>query len=274
MPDRYIRPSIRFAALSLALAAASCTLGPDYKRPIVTVPSAYRGADAAQGLGSLADTRWFDLFQDQTLTRLVQTALRQNFDVRIAAERVLQARARFGIVRSERFPSVDASVAETTSRFSRAGTSAAIPPGADRDVTYTQAGFSVGWELDVWGRLKRLNESARAQYLATGEARRGVVTTLVADVTETYLGCGRSTSSCRSRGARATRRPTACASPRRGAIAGSPRRSTCSRPTSCCTRPARGSPASNATSRRRRTRSACSSGRYRTTFRAASSSKR
>jgi multidrug efflux system outer membrane protein len=189
MPDRNIRPSIRLAAvLSLALAAASCTLGPDYKRPLVTVPSAYRGADAAQGLGSLADTRWFDLFQDQTLTRLVQTALQQNFDVRIAAERVLQARARFGIVRAERFPSVDASVAETTSRFSRAGTSAAIPPGADRDVTYTQAGFSVGWELDVWGRLKRLNESARAQYLATEEARRGVVTTLVADVTETYLG--------------------------------------------------------------------------------------
>ena len=188
MPDRHIRPSIRLAAaLSIALAAASCTLGPDYRRPVVTVPAAYRGADAAQGLGSLADTRWFDLFQDQALTRLVQTALQQNFDVRIAAERVLQARARFGIVRAERFPSVDASVAETTSRFSRAGTSAAIPPGADRDVTYTQAGFSVGWELDVWGRLKRLNESARAQYLATEEARRGVVTTLVADVTETYL---------------------------------------------------------------------------------------
>ena len=172
--------------LVAALLGASCTVGPDYKRPIVPTPATYRGADAG-GAGSLADTEWFDLFQDPTLTQLVTGALRQNFDLRIAAERVLQARALYRIARSDRFPSIDASAAEVGTRISKAGASGTLPPGADRDLAYTQAGFSLGWELDVWGRVRRLNEAARAQYFATEEARRGVVTTLVADVTETYL---------------------------------------------------------------------------------------
>jgi NodT family efflux transporter outer membrane factor (OMF) lipoprotein len=188
MVDRHKRSSIGLAAVvPLALLVVSCTLGPDYKRPIVQTPAAYRGGDTAPGVASLADTQWFDLFQDPTLTQLVRSALQQNFDLRIAAERVLQARARFGITRADRFPSVDASAALVGTRFSEAGANRAIPPGVDPDVTYTQAGFSVGWEIDVWGRLRRLSESARAQYFATEEARRGVVTTLIADVTETYL---------------------------------------------------------------------------------------
>ncbi len=178
--------------ISVALAgvlASSCTLGPDYTRPVVTVPAAYRGAEAAPpaGAASLADVEWSELFADPALTQLVTTALEQNFDLRIAAERVLQARAIFRITRADRFPSVDASAAAVTTRVSRAGANQAIPPDADRDVSYVEAGFSVGWELDVWGRVRRLNESARARYLATEEARRAVVTTLVADVIETYL---------------------------------------------------------------------------------------
>jgi multidrug efflux system outer membrane protein len=179
----------RSAALLLAtLLAASCTLGPDYKRPVVQTPSSFRGAGApASGERSLADRPWFELFQDPTLTRLVTTALAQNFDLRIASERVLQARAAFRITRAEQLPSVDASAAVAGTRISQRGANRAIPAGVDPDVAYTQAGFSLGWELDVWGRLRRLSESARAQYFATEEARRGIVTTLVADVTETYL---------------------------------------------------------------------------------------
>jgi multidrug efflux system outer membrane protein len=166
---------------------AACTLGPNYKRPIVTVPDAHRGA-ASPSLGpeSLADLKWFELFRDDQLTELVSTALKQNFELRIAAERILQARAVYGIQRSEQFPAVGVSAGVNAVRFPEAGANA-VPSGVDTSVTYTEAGFSVGWELDVWGRLRRLSEAARAQYLATAEARHAVITTLVADVTETYL---------------------------------------------------------------------------------------
>ena len=180
--------TLRFIpVLIAALVAAACTLGPDYKRPVVPVPDAHRGAaDTAGSTASLADLQWFELFRDDTLTQLVNAALKENFEVRIAAERVLQARAAYGITRSEQFPSVGVSADFVASRDSRRG-SRAIPEGVDTSVSYTQAGFTLGWELDVWGRLRRLSEAARAQYLATEEARHGVITTLVADVSQTYL---------------------------------------------------------------------------------------
>ena len=164
----------------------SCTLGPNYKRPVVATPSVHRGAADAT-TESLADLKWFELFRDETLTALVTAALKQNFELRIAAERVLQARAAYGITRADRFPDVVASAGVNAVRSSETGANRAIPDGADTGVSYTQAGFSLGWEVDVWGRLRRLSEAARAQYLATEEARRGVITTLIADVTETYL---------------------------------------------------------------------------------------
>lgn len=173
-----------------AVLTAACTVGPNYKRPVIETPSGYRGAAGTTGAGesaSLADVEWFDVFQDETLTGLVNAAMRENFEVRIAAERVLQARAAYGISRAERRPTVDASAGVTASRASQRGASGGLPAGADADVSYTEVGFSIGWELDVWGRVRRLNEAARAQYLATEEARRGVITTLVADVSETYL---------------------------------------------------------------------------------------
>jgi multidrug efflux system outer membrane protein len=178
-----------FVLAAAAIAAASCTLGPNYKRPVVQTPAAYRGAPAADAAGtaSLADLKWFELFRDEALTALVNDALKQNFELRIAAERVLQARAALGITRSNQFPIVGAGVDLVSARASRRGATRGLPDDADTDVSYTQAGFNLGWELDVWGRLRRLSESARAQYLATEEARRGVTTTLVADVTETYL---------------------------------------------------------------------------------------
>jgi multidrug efflux system outer membrane protein len=172
--------------LIAGLVAASCTLGRDYTRPAVETPAAHRFAPD-RSTASLADLQWFELFRDETLTQLVNTALQQNFELRIAAERVLQARAVLGIRRADQFPSVDASADMTAARASRRGANQGVPAGADTDVSYAQAGFSLGWELDVWGRLRRLTEAARAQYLATEEARHGVITTLVADVSETYL---------------------------------------------------------------------------------------
>jgi len=168
---------------------ASCTLGPNYRRPTVGMPPAYRDTTAAAaqpGSGSLADVQWFDLFKDDTLVQLVRTALAQNFDLQIAAERVLQARERFHIVRADQFPVVVGSAGASQNRVSEIG-ARPLPPGFGPDISDVQAGFGIAWELDVWGRLRRLNEAARAQYLATEEARRGVVITLIADVTDAYF---------------------------------------------------------------------------------------
>ena len=181
---RYMRVPFVLTAGALL---ASCTLGRDYTRPAIETPSSYRSATSETSTASLADLQWFELFRDETLTELVKTALQQNFELRIAAERVLQARAAYGITRAAQLPSIDVSAEETAARSSQRGANRGIPAGTDTDVSYTQAGFSLQWELDVWGRLRRLSEAARAQYLATEEARRGVVTTLVADVSETYL---------------------------------------------------------------------------------------
>ena len=173
--------------LIVTTVAAACTLGRNYDRPQVQTPATYRAALTESSAASLAEVQWFDLFRDETLTGLVKTALQENFELRIAAQRVLQARAAYGITSAGQWPTVDGSADLISARSSQVGANRGIPAGTDTDVSYAQAGFSFGWELDVWGRLRRLNEAARAQYLATEEARRGVVTTLVADVSQTYL---------------------------------------------------------------------------------------
>ena len=173
-------------ALLCGVFLTACTLGPDYRRPVVQTPSQFRHASGVPAADSIADLKWFEVFRDDTLTGLVGTALKQNFELRMAAERVLQARSLYGITRAGQFPDVGVSADANAVRSSRAG-AVPVPAGTDTDATYAQAGFSVGWELDVWGRLRRSSEAARAQYLATEEARRGVITTLVADVSDTYL---------------------------------------------------------------------------------------
>ncbi len=187
MRRNIILPSV---ALTLAAMLSSCAMGPNYKRPDVQPPTEFRGADAvasAAGERSLADEKWFDLFDDDVLKQLVNTALEKNFDLRIATERILEARAQYGITRSDLFPTLNAEGQFVANRGSSAGAIPFLAKGTDLDVSYTQVGFSLGWELDVWGRLRRLKESARAQYLATEEARHGVMTTLISDVTRTYF---------------------------------------------------------------------------------------
>jgi multidrug efflux system outer membrane protein len=171
----------------VTLTAAGCALGPRYARPDVPVPQTHRGAPVhAPGDASLADLEWAAIFDDPALTALVTTALRENFDLRIAAERVQQARALYRISRSERYPTIGASAGVITSGASREGATP-LPDGVDRDVTYGQAGVGLDWELDVWGRVRSQNEAAHARYLASEQGRRAVATILVGDVMETYL---------------------------------------------------------------------------------------
>jgi NodT family efflux transporter outer membrane factor (OMF) lipoprotein len=171
----------------VTLAVSGCALGPRYQRPDVKLPEAHRFTPpAAPGASSLADLEWAALFDDPALTELVTAALRENFDLRIAAERVQQARALARIADSARYPTVGASAGLTTSGASREGATP-IPDGVDRDATVGQLGVSFGWELDVWGRLRSQSDAARARYIASEEGRRDVATILIGDVMETYL---------------------------------------------------------------------------------------
>ncbi|MDP9171985.1 MAG: efflux transporter outer membrane subunit [Acidobacteriota bacterium] len=178
--------------LLTAVLTQNCMVGPNYKRPAVTAPPQFRGASGVQtdtppAQTSLADTKWFDLFQDDKLTDLVRVALAQNYDLRIASARVLEARAQLGITRSQIFPTIGGAASLNSNIPSSVAATTFIPAGTDLSASYFQAGFTLGWELDVWGRIRRLTEAARAQYFATEEARRGVITTLISDVSTNYF---------------------------------------------------------------------------------------
>jgi multidrug efflux system outer membrane protein len=173
---------VALAALSLS----ACAVGPNYKRPSVPAPPQFRGAEASTENTSIGDLAWTDVFHDEALQGLVKEALEKNFDVGIAAVRVLEARAQFGVSRSALLPTVDARGQFNANRNSSVGQFVFVPRGTNLDVSYTQVGFALGWELDVWGRIRRMNEAARAQYLASEEARRAVVTTLIGDVASAY----------------------------------------------------------------------------------------
>jgi NodT family efflux transporter outer membrane factor (OMF) lipoprotein len=179
--------SIRYGLPIPLLLLAGCTMGPNFKRPAVPVPGEYRGAPAQGAAASLADTKWADLFQDDTLKQLIATALEHNLDLAMAAERVQEARAQFAISGAYRYPFVYAEGQFTGNRPSRVGSNRVSPTTGSMDSSYTQAGAAVSWELDLWGRIRRLNEAARAQYLATEEARHGVLVALVGDVASGYF---------------------------------------------------------------------------------------
>jgi multidrug efflux system outer membrane protein len=179
---------MRSAAIALALVASACTVGPTYKRPVANLSDAYRGAAEASAPPaehlSLADQKWWELFQDEQLQELIRTALRQNFDVRIAAARVGEARAQVAITRADQFPQVDASAAAERQRV--AASPAPFPLGAFQNSVF-QLGASASWEVDFWGRFRRATEAARATLAATEWGRRAVVTSLVAQVAAAYF---------------------------------------------------------------------------------------
>jgi multidrug efflux system outer membrane protein len=169
---------------------SGCAVGPNYKRPVIQTPETYRQPDAVTTLPSkesLAEVYWPKLFNDEVLTKLVKTAVEQNNDLAAASERVLQARAQLGVTRSQFFPQVDAQGQFNAVRPSSYGQTVFVPKGTDLSASYSQAGFNVSWELDFWGRIRRLNEAARAQFLSSEHARRSVLSTLVADVISNYL---------------------------------------------------------------------------------------
>ena len=186
----------------LILMAAGCTVGPNYKRPSVDVPGSYRGAAPSAGTAqpdkeqqsaiaaaqppqpatqSLADEKWWEVFQDKQLQELIRTALKNNYDVNIAAARILKAQAQVAITRADQLPSLSAGAA---------GISVNIPkyknvPNTETGVIAADASFD--WHLDFWGKYRRATEAARANLLASQWAREYVISTLISDVAASYF---------------------------------------------------------------------------------------
>ncbi len=168
----------------LAVFASGCALGPNYKRPAVNAPENFRSAGGPAEQASLADLPWWSIFEDETLQRLISEALENNYDLRVAVTRVEQARQIAAQARAQFFPSINYDGTIATGRNSFLD-SPSPNGGATTDSALLD--LSVFWEIDFWGRIRRLNEAARAQFFATEEGRRGVVVSLVSAVAQAYF---------------------------------------------------------------------------------------
>lgn len=174
----------RFLALAAALGLAGCGNVPPHQRPASPVPTAWPAAVDAVGERDAAKTHWRSFFTDPRLQALIETALANNRDLRIAAARVEEARAQYGIARAERSPQVNLLGKATYERTPTELNTSGVPLNSER---YDLLLSSMSYELDFWGRLAGLSQAARTSYLATEEARRTVHLSLVADVANAYL---------------------------------------------------------------------------------------
>jgi multidrug efflux system outer membrane protein len=152
-----------------------CLVGPNYKRPIIPAPTQFRAGEPQPGPVSLGDVKWFDLFQDERLRDLIAESLRVNYDIRIAAQRVLQAEGQLSATRSALFPQLNAQ-------------GGAARTGVNSPFDSTAGIFGIAtWEIDLFGKLRRATEASRAELLAVQENQKGVMQILVAEVASAYF---------------------------------------------------------------------------------------
>jgi multidrug efflux system outer membrane protein len=170
--------------LAVLVLEAGCMMGPKYKRPTVDVPQEYRAPapQQAAAASSLGNEEWWQVYQDPVLAQLIHTAIADNYDVRIAAARVLEAQAQVGITRSNQFPS--ASLGADVFSQQNAKVTKLFPA---YPVNGGELNLSVIWNLDFWGKYRRQTEAARAQLLATEWGQRAVMSSLVANVATSYF---------------------------------------------------------------------------------------
>jgi len=168
---------------ALAVWFSGCAVGPNYARPNINAPTSYRGqlddetnAPTAKGDAALGDEEWAKVFQDPELQGLIRAALQNNYDVRIAAARVQEARAQLGITRADQFPTLSGGGNITSQRDSAAGPIPAF------ELTQGALSVSAAWNLDFWGKYRRATEAARANLLSNEWAQKEVISTLVANV--------------------------------------------------------------------------------------------
>ena len=173
------------ALLCAVFLGSGCAVGPNYKRPVVSVPDSYRGLTpeeaAKKQAASIGEQKWWEIFQDDQLRLLIRTAVQQNYDARIAASRILAAQAQLGITRADQFPNVSAGAGISDNRSAK---SKFLPPFEESTGSVS---LSAVWELDFWGKFRRATEAARADLLASEWARQEVLATLVANVAGAYF---------------------------------------------------------------------------------------
>ncbi|HEX6546418.1 MAG TPA: efflux transporter outer membrane subunit [Bryobacteraceae bacterium] len=180
------RPLVFFLLLGAAFFQTACLVGPNYKRPQVNVPTAYRGPDgAATGTAaekSLGDEKWWSVFQDEQLQKLIRIALQQNYDLRIAATHVMEAQAQLAATRADQFPTISGVAQDNGLRSPPLG-------GGFPTFTYNaiELGLSAAWNPDFWGKYRRATEAARAELLANEWAQKAVISSLVANVASSYF---------------------------------------------------------------------------------------
>lgn len=164
------------------LLLAGCAMGPSYKRPATTpAPASWRDTSLALRDSSYANIPWWQVLGDTTLQALVRKALQENRDLRVALGRVNEARALLGIQRLELYPQIN-----VQARVGRSeGADSLLSGVSSNELAFL--GATLSWELDLWGRLRRLNESAKATLLASEQGRRGVILTVVSEVARAYL---------------------------------------------------------------------------------------
>jgi multidrug efflux system outer membrane protein len=175
----------RYAIACLMLGQlAGCALGPDYQRPDIDTPSGWRVE--TRDPADLANTMWWEKFQDPVLNELIRVALQENKDLRIAAFRVEEFKARVQVSRAGYFPQLGYGGSAIRERFSE-NRPIPLPIGVSPLNNTYQIGASLGWELDVWGRIRRANEATLAELLSAEENRSAVILTLVSDVASSYI---------------------------------------------------------------------------------------
>ena len=171
----------KIAASMLIFLITGCKVGPNYKRPVLSTPDQYRGVapdlSNQPGAQPFSEMQWETVFQDETLRALIKEALANNYDMQIAASRILQAQAVVGITRANQLPSVSGSGGINYER------NASIPNGPTLD----NLGIQLNYIVDFWGKYRRATEAARAQLLSTTYARYVVQTTLISDVATAYF---------------------------------------------------------------------------------------
>ena len=168
----------------ILLGLSACSFGPDYRRPQIFAPDAYRNQETPGEPASIADLPWWQVFEDPALIHLIDAALHNNYDLRIAVTRIEQARAIAAQVRSQLFPQLGYE-ADVTRGKNATATRAANTGGL---VANSFIGtLNAAWEIDLWGRIRRADEAAQAEILATEEARRGIMVSLVSETAQAYF---------------------------------------------------------------------------------------
>ncbi|MCX5915368.1 MAG: TolC family protein [Deltaproteobacteria bacterium] len=168
----------------LAMICCGCMVGPNYQRPPVNSPSSWRFED--RQAEEMANIVWWERFDDPVLNELIQIGLQENKDIKIAAARVEEFTGRYGTARASLFPQVGAVASAGKSRVTERAPTAFPPDGLNPAESYQLSG-NVNWEIDLWGKLRRSTEAARADLLGTEESRRAVVLTLVTSVASAYV---------------------------------------------------------------------------------------